>query len=190
MALRRREVAHVLLHLPQGNSSRRDEEGWGRVEPLGAWFRTKSRSEGLTPRKRAQIPPQAAPGERLTLAGTAISHAEPDAHPPGCRLVRQSQLCANLGTGGAGRGESLASVVSVLRQRSQCSRVTIHSITSSAPTSTLCGTVRPSALAAFRLTTSSSLVDCSNGISPGFVPLRILSMKLAERRDIAVKSPW
>ena len=78
----------------------------------------------------------------------------------------------------------------VLRQRSQCSRVTIHSITSSAPTSTLCGIVRPSALAAFRLTTSSSLVACSNGMSPGFVPLRILSMKLAARRDIAAKSPW
>ena len=38
-----------------------------------------------------------------------------------------------------------------------------------------CGIVRPSALAVFRLITSSNLVGCSTGRSPGFAPLRILS---------------
>jgi len=50
-----------------------------------------------------------------------------------------------------------------------------HSITSSARESRVGGTSRPSALAAFRLITSSNLVGCSTGRSPGFAPLRILS---------------
>ena len=50
-----------------------------------------------------------------------------------------------------------------------------YSITSSARTSNDGGTVRPSALAVFRLITSSNLVGCSTGRSEGLVPLRILS---------------
>ena len=50
-----------------------------------------------------------------------------------------------------------------------------YSITSSARTSNEGGTVRPSALAVFRLITSSNLVGCSTGRSAGLVPLRILS---------------
>ncbi len=38
---------------------------------------------------------------------------------------------------------------------------------------TACGTVIPSALVDLLSITSSSLVDCSNGISAGFSPLRI-----------------
>src|SRR5204863_1146302 len=49
-----------------------------------------------------------------------------------------------------------------------------HSITSSAMASSLSGTVRPSALAVLRLTTSSSLVGSSTGMSAGLAPLRIL----------------
>lgn len=48
-------------------------------------------------------------------------------------------------------------------------------ITSSARTSTVCGIVRPSALAVFRLITSSNLFGCSTGRSAGLAPLRILS---------------
>ena len=48
-------------------------------------------------------------------------------------------------------------------------------ITSSARSSSDCGIVRPSALAVLRLITSSNLVGCSMGKSPGFAPLRILS---------------
>jgi len=50
-----------------------------------------------------------------------------------------------------------------------------HSITSSARTRSEGGTLRPSALAVFRLITISNLVGCSIGRSAGFVPLRILS---------------
>ena len=48
-----------------------------------------------------------------------------------------------------------------------------HSITSSALTKSVGGTVNPSALAVFRLMTSSNLVLCWTGRSAGLVPLRI-----------------
>jgi len=50
-----------------------------------------------------------------------------------------------------------------------------HWITSSARNNSDDGIVRPSAFAAFMLMTSSTLVGCSIGRSPGFAPLRILS---------------
>ena len=48
-----------------------------------------------------------------------------------------------------------------------------YSNTSSASTSRLCGIVRPSALAVFRLIAYSNKVGCSIGSSPGFAPRRI-----------------
>src|SRR6516225_4257677 len=48
-----------------------------------------------------------------------------------------------------------------------------HSMTSSARPRIVCGTVRPSASAVFRLTTSSNLVGCTTGRSAGLVPSRI-----------------
>jgi hypothetical protein len=48
-----------------------------------------------------------------------------------------------------------------------------HSITSSARNRKDSGIFSPSALAVFRLTTSSNLVGCSTGRSAGFSPLRI-----------------
>ncbi len=45
-----------------------------------------------------------------------------------------------------------------------------HSITSSAAASSNCGTVRPSALAVFRLITSSNLVGCCTGDRPAWRP--------------------
>src|SRR6516164_6095425 len=59
----------------------------------------------------------------------------------------------------------------------------LYSITSSARTSSEGGTVSPSALAVFMLITSSNLVGCSTGRSAGLVPLRILSTKVAARRN-------
>src|SRR5262249_17383025 len=50
-----------------------------------------------------------------------------------------------------------------------------HSITPSAMARKFGGTVRPSALTAFWFMASSNLIGCSTGISPGFVPRRILS---------------
>src|SRR5262249_54641015 len=49
----------------------------------------------------------------------------------------------------------------------------LHSITSSAATSSLSGTVMPSIRAVWWLMTSSNLVDCSTGNSAGFAPLRM-----------------
>src|SRR5262249_6045330 len=49
-----------------------------------------------------------------------------------------------------------------------------HSITSSARPTSGSGTLRPSALAVFRLMINSTLVVCWTGRSPGFSPLRIL----------------
>src|SRR3984885_10963472 len=48
-----------------------------------------------------------------------------------------------------------------------------HSITSSASASRFGGTLMPSALAVLRLTTSSTLTDCSIGRSAGLSPLRM-----------------
>src|SRR5262245_10191049 len=50
-----------------------------------------------------------------------------------------------------------------------------HSITSSAATSNLSGTVRPSILAVLRLMTSSYFVGACTGRSAGFSPLRMRS---------------
>src|SRR5262249_37788740 len=58
-----------------------------------------------------------------------------------------------------------------------------YSITSSAATSRVRGNVRPSVLAVLRLMTSSNLVTCSNGMSAGFAPRKILSIISAERRN-------
>ena len=49
----------------------------------------------------------------------------------------------------------------------------LYSITSSARASSVGGTSRPSAFAAFRLITNSNLVDCTTGRSTGLAPLRI-----------------
>src|SRR5262249_31856611 len=48
-----------------------------------------------------------------------------------------------------------------------------HSITSSASSCNALGTSMPSNLAVCRLMTSSNVVDCTTGKSPGFAPLRI-----------------
>ena len=57
-----------------------------------------------------------------------------------------------------------------------------HLITLSARSSTDCGMAMPSILAVLRLITSSKIVGCSIGRSPGLAPLRILSTYVAERR--------
>src|SRR5690348_6227851 len=50
----------------------------------------------------------------------------------------------------------------------------LHSITSSAATSSVCGAVRPSALAVLRLMIISNLVGRSTGRSAGWKPCKIL----------------
>jgi hypothetical protein len=56
-----------------------------------------------------------------------------------------------------------------------------YSISSSAPKSMAGGTVSPSALAVFRLITSSNFVGCSTGRSAGFAPFKILTTDVAAR---------
>src|SRR5215471_19720411 len=58
-----------------------------------------------------------------------------------------------------------------------------HSITSSARSNNASGIFSPSALAVVRLMTRLNLVGCSTGMSPGFVPRRILSTSSAARRN-------
>src|SRR5262249_2258001 len=63
-----------------------------------------------------------------------------------------------------------------------------HSITSSARAISDGGTSRPTILAAVRLLTSSNFVGTSSGTSPGLAPFRILSTKVATRRQFARRS--
>ncbi len=51
-----------------------------------------------------------------------------------------------------------------------------HSMTSSAVASNVGEMLSPRALAVLRLTTTWNFIGCSTGSSPGFAPLRILSM--------------
>jgi len=62
-----------------------------------------------------------------------------------------------------------------------------HSITSSARTSSVGGTVMPSALAVLRLITRSNLVGCSTGSSAGLPPCSILTTRFAHNRNASAK---
>jgi len=58
-------------------------------------------------------------------------------------------------------------------------------ITRSARTMMAGGIVTPRAFAALRLTTSTTLVGSSTGMSPGLAPFRILSTWVALRRNMS-----
>lgn len=60
-----------------------------------------------------------------------------------------------------------------------------HSITWSARSRRDCGIVSPANLAVLTLITSSNLVGCSTGRSPGLTPFRILSTYTAARRKLS-----
>ena len=67
----------------------------------------------------------------------------------------------------------------------------LYSITSSARTSSDGATASPSALATFRLITSSNFVGCSTGRSAGLVPLRIcraLTRTIRHRHNVGTSS--
>src|SRR5262249_16081458 len=81
--------------------------------------------------------------------------------------------------------EGLKSANNRLMHRSEQSDELAYSITLSASDRNDSGIISPSALAVFRLTTSSNLVGCSTGRSEGFAPRRILSTKAAARRKIS-----
>jgi hypothetical protein len=62
-------------------------------------------------------------------------------------------------------------------------RAALHSISPSARASRFGGRSMPSAFAVLRFTTSSNLVGCSTGRSPGLAPRKILSTYSAARRN-------
>src|SRR5262249_11894084 len=74
-----------------------------------------------------------------------------------------------------GRRELISGAADLRREAASHAHVAAHSITSSASASTPRGIVRPSALAVFRLITSSNLVGACTGRSAGFSPFRIRS---------------
>jgi hypothetical protein len=67
----------------------------------------------------------------------------------------------------------------------RCGEIRRYSITSSARASRVDGMVNSSALAVVRLISNSNFVGNSIGRSPGLAPLRILSTKLAIRRQLS-----
>ena len=88
--------------------------------------------------------------------------------------IRSSVL--NKSTAGwQGRADPHALQVQLVSALCNSRHSAIHSITSSARTSSEGGTAMRRTLAVLRLITSSNLVGCSTGRSEGFAPLRILS---------------
>ena len=92
-----------------------------------------------------------------------------DAFGGGAEKTDPRQLLRLLGLGSEWRGEDAGAHYGDERPPVH------HWIISSARTKMDCGIVSPRALAVFRLITSSNLVGCSTGRSPGLAPLRILS---------------
>src|SRR5882762_1631152 len=93
-------------------------------------------------------------------------------------------VCGKLIKKGEGRFlvKDDAAPIEAARLTVHSSRVVGHWITSSARDSNDGGIVSPSAFAVLRLMTSSNLVGCSIGRSPGLAPFRILTTYFAARR--------
>jgi hypothetical protein len=62
----------------------------------------------------------------------------------------------------------------------------VYLITLSARNNTDCGMLIPNAFAVLRLMSNSNFVGCSTGKSAGFVPFKILSTKVAARRNCCI----
>lgn len=114
------------------------------------------------------------------------------APPLPCFKLSFARMCLSRLTSGFRRAPILArrpasrcSVAHVCEKRRHEPLVpvrTCHSITRSARSMTDRATVSPSTLAVLRFTTSSNLVGCSTGRSPGLAPFSILSTKIAALR--------
>jgi hypothetical protein len=76
----------------------------------------------------------------------------------------------------------------VMSESANFGSVKPYSITSSARTSSVGGTVRPSALAVLRLTANSNLTGACTGRSLGLSPFRIRSINDADRRNRSSES--
>src|SRR5262249_11437451 len=148
---------------------RRNLEARGQIDHVETRIDTKGRKQ---PAKRAPTKPQAVPAD---VQATRFTQALP-------------KRCHTIGVGlrRAGTEETdhrHSRLLRACRERPRCRAAEqsdelapCHSITSSASAISLSGTSRPSARAVLRLITSSNLVGCSTGRSPGFSPL---TMRLA-----------
>jgi hypothetical protein len=119
-----------------------------------------------------------------TLIGTKPASKPLRSAPPMSQLGQTRRLDRGPATSGLPRTTDF---IRPARWSGWCQERKSHSITSSAVAISAAGTSRPSALAVLRLMTNSKLVGCSTGMSPGFVPRRILSTKSAVRRNRAGK---
>src|SRR5262245_40465384 len=115
------------------------------------------------------------------------------------KVAKPTEQCLlKVRVGGGGEITQTRRPRSLLRARRKrpCRRTTeqryelaaFHSITSSARASTFGGISRPRIFAAVRLITSSNFVGNSSGTSPGLTPFKILSTKVAARRQLARRS--
>jgi hypothetical protein len=134
------------------------------------------------------------PRKRTSICNLAMSHSCPqaDSYQAAERLThRRHRLRRALRQYPIGPPYVFAMDVPVGRRQHEsgsasfgimhCSKRHLHSITSSARTSTVVGMSKPSA-AVLRLITSSYLVGACTGKSAGFSPLRMRSTEPAARR--------
>ncbi len=103
--------------------------------------------------------------QRLPSPDQCLHSAEADVRPQGGSPGLTLSVDFRRGFGATQRVKSAAIPTA------KCS--ISYSNTSSASTSRLCGSVRPSTLAVFRLIAYSNKVGCSIASSPGFAPRRI-----------------
>ncbi len=156
---RRRQVA--------GDRGRCDRGGAGGQAQVRAGDVEVANGPGATPRS-ATVPWPGFDGQ--TSSDRCYPHS---IHRPGSTHSGQSRLPI---AGSATEAGGYPSIWKPVRQtRGDREVANNHSITSSARPSSDRGIVRPRALAVLRLITSSNLVGCSTGRSPGLAPLRILS---------------
>src|SRR5205814_1933052 len=133
--------------------------------------------------------PRAARREAARLRGHGVRHGPPHqpgrARPQGVRGFRPQGAAGPRVLDALGRDRLRA--ISRLTHRSNSQ---LYSITSLARSRVDVGTVRPSAFAVFRLTTSVNLVGACTGRSAGFSPLRMRSAyEAASLNESATSTP-
>src|SRR4029077_1859497 len=110
------------------------------------------------------------------------------ARPPGVRGTRHERVVGGRARVPGTLSDAAGSMRTATSWATDWAATRAHSITLSARTARDCGIVSPNARAVLRLMTSSNLVGCSKGSSPGLAPFRILSTWPAELRMIVLRS--
>ena len=168
--------------IPAG--SMRQEKATERSAPVRARGRQRARISGKSP-QRAGVPQK-----NKSFRKQAPAHARAPASmlrwrcPTGVRLPRAGRAVVSYAIIGVPRGQPVLPWGRNARRAHRAvggSVIATQRITSSAWKRNSGGMVRPSASAVFRLRTSSNLIGCSTGRSPGFAPRKILSTKADAR---------